>query len=267
MAGGFDSLALLPELIKAVTEMGWFLPTDVQDETIPLILGGGDVMVAAETGSGKTGKHFESSVGNICNFNYIAAFALPVIQLCIESLRKQPSTTILPSTVATTIRLSDSNKDVLLQITSDGLSTMNVESSKSWLGVRATHGVKGSGKYYYEASIHGQGLARLGWSTSSANLELGKDANGYGYGATAMKSTANKFEAYGVKFNDNDVIGCCLDLDTCVVEYLVNGVSQGIAFHITSNTTSVYFPAIAVKGKTTIVVIVCLDLVLIFIII
>ena len=50
MAGGFDSLGCIPELIKAVTELGWFLPTDVQDEAIPLILGDGDVMVAAETG-------------------------------------------------------------------------------------------------------------------------------------------------------------------------------------------------------------------------
>ena len=52
MAGGFDSLGLLPELLRAADEIGWLLPTDVQDEAIPLILGGGDVMVASETGSG-----------------------------------------------------------------------------------------------------------------------------------------------------------------------------------------------------------------------
>ena len=40
------------------------LPTDVQAEAIPLILGGGDVLMAAETGSGKTG-----------------AFCLPVLQV------------------------------------------------------------------------------------------------------------------------------------------------------------------------------------------
>lgn len=44
MAGGFDSLGLMPELIRAADEIGWYLPTDVQDEAIPLILGGGDVI-------------------------------------------------------------------------------------------------------------------------------------------------------------------------------------------------------------------------------
>ena len=63
MSGGWDSYGLMPELVRAVDEQGWALPSDVQDEAIPLILGGGDVMAAAETGSGKTG-----------------AFALPVLQ-------------------------------------------------------------------------------------------------------------------------------------------------------------------------------------------
>lgn len=41
---------------------------------MPLILGGGDVLAAAETGSGKTG-----------------AFALPMLQLAHEMLRQGPS--------------------------------------------------------------------------------------------------------------------------------------------------------------------------------
>jgi len=50
MAGGFDSLGLMPELLHSIEDMAWLLPTDVQDETIPNFLGGRDVMVAAPTG-------------------------------------------------------------------------------------------------------------------------------------------------------------------------------------------------------------------------
>lgn len=46
------------------------LPTDVQAEAIPLILGGGDVLMAAETGSGKTG-----------------AFCLPILQIVWEAMK------------------------------------------------------------------------------------------------------------------------------------------------------------------------------------
>lgn len=64
MSGGWDAIGLMPELVRIVEELQWQLPTDIQDEAIPLILGGGDVMAAAETGSGKT-----------------AAFSLPMIQV------------------------------------------------------------------------------------------------------------------------------------------------------------------------------------------
>ncbi len=48
----FEEFGLLPELCQAVQQMGWTLPSAVQAECIPLILGGGDVMAAAETGTG-----------------------------------------------------------------------------------------------------------------------------------------------------------------------------------------------------------------------
>ena len=68
MAGGWASLGLLDELVAVVeNDFNWMLPTAVQDECIPLILGGGDVLASSETGSGKT-----------------AAFALPILQLCHE---------------------------------------------------------------------------------------------------------------------------------------------------------------------------------------
>ena len=46
MAGGWSSLGLLPELVQTCEEdFDWILPSAIQDEAIPLLLGGGDVMV------------------------------------------------------------------------------------------------------------------------------------------------------------------------------------------------------------------------------
>lgn len=75
----FERLGICPELIKVVAEDGWLLPTPVQDEAIPLILGGGDLCVAAETGGGKTG-----------------AFGLPCLQIVYETLQNRAITS-LPS--------------------------------------------------------------------------------------------------------------------------------------------------------------------------
>jgi len=65
-----------------------------------------------------------------------------------------------------------------------------------WAGARGTAGVK-AGATYYEVTMLDQGLARFGWSTVAANLNLGNDTYGIGYGATGMKSREGKFEAYG----------------------------------------------------------------------
>src|SRR4051794_26036219 len=60
----FESLGLTPELLRAVADQGYSEPTPVQGESIPLILGGRDVLAGAQTGTGKT-----------------AAFVLPLLQL------------------------------------------------------------------------------------------------------------------------------------------------------------------------------------------
>ena len=77
----FERLGVRPEIIRATQKLDWLLPTAVQDEAIPLILGGGDVMVAAETGSGKT-----------------AAFGIPILQTVYESLRGEGGTSTKPKT-------------------------------------------------------------------------------------------------------------------------------------------------------------------------
>ena len=70
----FEALGLAPELVRAVTDMGYTQPTPVQAQAIPLAMGEGadadgyiDMMVSSQTGSGKT-----------------AAFLLPVLNTLIQ---------------------------------------------------------------------------------------------------------------------------------------------------------------------------------------
>ena len=63
MTQSFESLGLLPELVRAVAEEGYTQPTPVQAQAIPVILAGRDVLAGAQTGTGKT-----------------AGFTLPMLQ-------------------------------------------------------------------------------------------------------------------------------------------------------------------------------------------
>jgi len=50
----FQELGLSNELLRAVEEQGYSTPTPVQEQSIPIILAGHDVLAGAQTGTGKT---------------------------------------------------------------------------------------------------------------------------------------------------------------------------------------------------------------------
>jgi ATP-dependent RNA helicase DDX1 len=247
----FEELGVCPELIRAAEDAGWLLPTAVQAEATPLILGGGDVLVAAETGSGKTG-----------------AFGVPVLQIVHESLRNAavarvatrrgtsgpvPGDESSPGTATTAgeIAMSAADRSDAFAVSPDGYRAQARDLTK-WAGGRASIGVT-SGKHYYEAEVTDDGLVRVGWSArDSKKLDaLGTDKKSWGYGGTGKKSHAGAFEAFpkeggGVAYAKGDVVGCALDCDEGVISFFKNGKAvdgvDGVAFR---------FDPIAVFGRVS----------------
>ncbi len=64
----FKELNIIPEILKALEKENYAVPTPIQEEAIPTILNGRDVLGCAQTGTGKT-----------------AAFAIPTLQLLSKS--------------------------------------------------------------------------------------------------------------------------------------------------------------------------------------
>ncbi|CAN8025900.1 unnamed protein product [Ixodes persulcatus] len=232
----FEEMGVLPEIARAVEDMEWTLPTDVQAEAVPLILGGGDVLMAAETGSGKTG-----------------AFCLPILQIVWETLKdeelgrgkKGGATGTAP---ATKWGMSFFDRGSALAVSPNGLTTQS-RDQKGWHGCRCTKGLQYRGKYYYESKVTDEGLCRVGWSTLAASLDLGTDRQGFGFGGTGKKSFGKQFDSYGEPFGMHDVIGCYLDLDAGTIKFSKNGVDLGEAFQIPQNLKrSSFFPAVVLKN-------------------
>ncbi|KAJ1361472.1 hypothetical protein KIN20_020730 [Parelaphostrongylus tenuis] len=228
----FEELGVIPELGNAVSELGWELPTPIQCDAIPAILGGGDVLIAAETGSGKTG-----------------AFSLPVVQIVWER-RKDAANP--PSIENSGWRLNLVDRDMGLALSQDGLSCES-RVPKAWFGSRCMGGVHSKGKYYYEVKVTRDGLCRVGWSAASASLDLGTDYKSFGFGGTGMKSTQRKFEKYGESFSTGDVLGCYLDLDNGRIWWSKNGKEFEVAFRLDPEFSSPHcalHPAVLVQNSS-----------------
>lgn len=64
----FSEMNLIPEILRAVEEVGYTEATDIQVGAIPVLLEGKDLIGRSNTGTGKT-----------------AAFGIPVVQMVAQS--------------------------------------------------------------------------------------------------------------------------------------------------------------------------------------
>ncbi len=80
---GFSDLGLSEQLLKAVSDAGYDVPTPIQEQAIPVVLMGRDVLGCAQTGTGKT-----------------AGFTLPMIEILAAGRAKarMPRSLILEPT-------------------------------------------------------------------------------------------------------------------------------------------------------------------------
>ena len=86
----FEELGVAPEIVQAITEMGYVNPMPVQEEVIPYLLGtNNEVIALAQTGTGKT-----------------AAFGLPIIQ-DIQINQVKPQAIILCPTRELCLQIAD----------------------------------------------------------------------------------------------------------------------------------------------------------------
>lgn len=78
--GDFADFGLQPELLKAICDMGFAKPTDVQAMVLPIALAGKDVIVQAQTGTGKT-----------------AAFGIPVMERLSSKIKGVQALVLAPT--------------------------------------------------------------------------------------------------------------------------------------------------------------------------
>jgi ATP-dependent RNA helicase RhlE len=83
----FDSLGLSEPLVRAVHELGYTTPTPIQQQAIPAVLGGGDLLAGAQTGTGKT-----------------AGFTLPILQRLSEASPRAGAKRVVRALILTPTR-------------------------------------------------------------------------------------------------------------------------------------------------------------------
>jgi ATP-dependent RNA helicase RhlE len=94
----FSDLGLLPELVRAVADKGYDIPTPIQLQAIPAVLEGRDVLAGAQTGTGKT-----------------AGFVLPILQRLIadtaHGTHRAPRVLVLTPTRELAAQVAQSARD------------------------------------------------------------------------------------------------------------------------------------------------------------
>lgn len=169
--------------------------------------------------------------------------------------------------------VQDRDSSVAFHPDGRGLRLQSRDKSR-WAGCRCAVGISSSSTgsddkdktwdgYSFECTIIDEGgIVRVGWSSEDSSLQLGTDADGYGWGGTGMKSNKGNYDPYPSKdkklqFSKGDVVGCHLKFFSAtskskekkvaaIVSFSKNGNFVGEAFEIMHSMS--FFPAVCIKN-------------------
>ncbi len=130
MKKNFNDLGISPPILKAIEEMGFQTPTEVQSKVIPHILNQEDLIVMSKTGSGKT-----------------AVFGIPLLQMT-DPDKLEPQGLILTPTRELAVQIDNDLKQMSAYLPHKttavyGQHSMNVEIQALKKGVSLVTGTPG----------------------------------------------------------------------------------------------------------------------------
>ncbi|KAK3927051.1 E3 ubiquitin-protein ligase RNF123 [Frankliniella fusca] len=110
------------------------------------------------------------------------------------------------------------------------------------------------GKWQYEVLLLSTGVMQIGWASFNSKFGVGQGVgdtyDSYAFDGCRVRKWNMTADDYGEKWEEDDVIGCCIDLDAGCVEFFRNGKSMGIAFkNILMGAGIVYFPTVSLQRK------------------
>ena len=86
----FENMNINKEIKRALNDMNFINPTEIQDMAIPHIMSGGDVIIRSKTGSGKTGAYLIPVLNSISSLKgrYVKAIiVLPTRELSLQTAK------------------------------------------------------------------------------------------------------------------------------------------------------------------------------------
>ncbi len=121
----FNDLNIIPAILKALSEENYTTPTPIQEQAIPAVLAGRDLLGCAQTGTGKT-----------------AAFAVPIIQLLSKQQHRTNTHRCIRSLILTPTR------ELALQISD------NIQAYSQYTYLRCSAIVGGVSQKVQERSLN-----------------------------------------------------------------------------------------------------------------